>query len=163
ADYYPYYALAADLDVPVAMQAGASGGMTPSECGRPMGIDRAALYFSDTRFVLSHTGWPWVDEAVALARKLPYVFCGTASYPPGPRRAPRRRPRVAARDVRPQRGTARRARSPLSGGRLLRQWRVDPRVRNRRRLRVPAVRRVRRRAALPLQPPARRRDDREPG
>ena len=82
ADYYPYYALAGDLDVPVAMQAGASGGMTPSECGRPMGIDRAALYFSDTRFVLSHTGWPWVDEAIALARKFPNVFIGTASYPP---------------------------------------------------------------------------------
>jgi predicted TIM-barrel fold metal-dependent hydrolase len=82
ADYYPYYSLAADLDVPVAMQAGASGGMTPSECGRPIGIDRAALYFSDTRFVLSHTGWPWVDEAIALARKFPNVFIGTASYPP---------------------------------------------------------------------------------
>src|SRR5439155_24104318 len=82
ADYYPYYALAADLDVPVAMQAGASGGMTPSECGRPMGIDRAALYFTDTRFVLSHTGWPWVDEAIALARKFPNGFIGTAPYPP---------------------------------------------------------------------------------
>jgi predicted TIM-barrel fold metal-dependent hydrolase len=82
ADYYPYYALAADLDVPVAMQAGASGGMTPSECGRPIGIDRPALYFPDTRFVLSHTGWPWVDEAIALARKFPNVFVGTASYPP---------------------------------------------------------------------------------
>ena len=82
ADYYPYYTLAADLDVPVAMQVGASGGMTPSECGRPIGIDRPALYFPDTRFVLSHTGWPWVDEAIALARKFSNVFIGTASYPP---------------------------------------------------------------------------------
>jgi predicted TIM-barrel fold metal-dependent hydrolase len=82
ADYYPYYTLAADLEVPVAMQAGASGGMTPSECGRPIGIDRPALYFPDTRFVLSHTGWPWVDEAIAMARKFPNVFIGTASYPP---------------------------------------------------------------------------------
>jgi len=82
ADFYPYYALAADVDVPVAMQAGTSGGMTPSGCGRPIGIDRPALYFSDTRFVLSHTGWPWVDEAIAMARKFPNVFIGTASYPP---------------------------------------------------------------------------------
>jgi hypothetical protein len=81
-DYYPYYALASDLDVPVAMQAGVSGGMTPSECGRPIGIDRAALYFPETRFVLSHTGWPWVDEAIAMAHKFPNVFIGTASYPP---------------------------------------------------------------------------------
>ena len=82
ADYYPYYALASELDVPVAMQAGASGGMTPSECGRPIGVDRPALYFPDTRFVLSHTGWPWVDEAIAMARKFPNVFLGTGSYPP---------------------------------------------------------------------------------
>jgi predicted TIM-barrel fold metal-dependent hydrolase len=82
ADYYPYYALASELDVPIAMQAGASGGMTPSESGRPIGIDRPALYFPDTRFVLSHTGWPWVDEAIAMARKFPNVFVGTGSYPP---------------------------------------------------------------------------------
>ena len=42
-DYYPYYALAADLEVPVVMQAGVAGGHEPSECGRPAGIDRPAL------------------------------------------------------------------------------------------------------------------------
>jgi predicted TIM-barrel fold metal-dependent hydrolase len=64
------------------MQAGMSGGTTASECGRPIGIDRPALYFTDTRFVLSHTGYPWVDEAIAMARKSANVFLGTASYPP---------------------------------------------------------------------------------
>lgn len=82
ADYYPYYALGSELDVAIVMQAGASGGLTPSECGRPIGIDRPALYFPETRFVLSHTGWPWVDEAIAMARKFPNVFVGTGSYPP---------------------------------------------------------------------------------
>jgi len=82
ADYYPYYALCAELDVPFGMQAGTSGGLYPSECGRPIGIDWPALYFPETRFVLSHTGWPWVDEAIAMALKFPNVFLGTASYPP---------------------------------------------------------------------------------
>ena len=82
ADYYPYYAVCSDLDVPVAMQAGTSGGLMASECGRPITLDRAALYFRDTRFVLSHTGWPWVEEAVALALKFPNVFIGTGSWPP---------------------------------------------------------------------------------
>jgi predicted TIM-barrel fold metal-dependent hydrolase len=82
ADYYPYYALCAELDVPVAMQAGTSGGLMPSECGHPITIDRPALYFPETRFVLSHTGWPWVDEAVAMALKFPNVYLGTAAYPP---------------------------------------------------------------------------------
>lgn len=82
ADLYPFYALAADVDAPVTMQAGTSGGLMPSECGRPIGVDRPALYFRRVRFVLSHTGWPWVDEAIAMALKFPNVFLGTAAYPP---------------------------------------------------------------------------------
>jgi predicted TIM-barrel fold metal-dependent hydrolase len=82
AAYYPFYAAAAAHDVPVVMQAGISGGMLPSECGRPIHIDRAALFFRDTRFVLSHTGYPWIEEAIAMARKFPNVFIGTGSYPP---------------------------------------------------------------------------------
>jgi uncharacterized protein len=82
ADYYPYYALAAELDVPVVMQAGTSGGRMPSECGRPIGIDRPAIYFPEVRFVLSHTGWPWVEEALAMAIKFSNVYLGTATYPP---------------------------------------------------------------------------------
>jgi uncharacterized protein len=82
ADLYPFYALASERRVPVVMQAGTSGGLAPSECGHPIGIDRPALYFPDTTFVLSHTGWPWVSEAIAMALKHPNVYLGTAAYPP---------------------------------------------------------------------------------
>jgi predicted TIM-barrel fold metal-dependent hydrolase len=81
-DYYPHYALAAEFGVPVAMQAGTSGGLMPSECGAPIGIDRPAIYFRDVNFVLSHLGWPWVDETLAMALKFPNVYVGTAAYPP---------------------------------------------------------------------------------
>ncbi len=81
-DYYPYYALAAEHGLPVVMQAGASGGREPSACGRPIGIDRPAIYFESVDFVLSHTGWPWVDEALAMAGKHANVFLGTAAFPP---------------------------------------------------------------------------------
>lgn len=80
-DYYPYYALAADHDVPIIMQAGTSGGIMPSECGKPIGIDRPAIYFPRVRFVLSHLGWPWTDEAIAMAMKFPNVYIGTAAWP----------------------------------------------------------------------------------
>ncbi|MGH0030813.1 MAG: amidohydrolase family protein [Myxococcota bacterium] len=80
-ELYPFYALAAERDVPVVMQAGASGGRLPSECGRPIGIDRPALYFGAVRFVLSHTGWPWTDEALAMVQKHANVFLGTAAFP----------------------------------------------------------------------------------
>jgi len=81
-DYYPYYMLAAEHDVPVVMQAGASGGPMPSACGQPIGIDRPAIYFDRVRFVLSHTGWPWTEEAIAMTQKHPNVFLGTAAWPP---------------------------------------------------------------------------------
>jgi len=81
ADHYPFYALASAFEVPVIMQAGTSGGLQPSECGRPLGIDRPAIYFPDVNFVLSHLGWPWSDEAVAMALKFPNVFLGSAVYP----------------------------------------------------------------------------------
>lgn len=82
ADYYPYYAIAAEYGVPVVMQAGTSGGLMPSECGHPIGIDRPAIYFRDVNFVLSHLGWPWTEEAIAMALKFPNVYLGTAAYPP---------------------------------------------------------------------------------
>jgi len=78
ADYYPFYALGAT----VVMQAGTSGGLLPSEVGQPIGIDRPAIYFPGTTFVLSHLGWPWTEEAIAMALKFPNVYLGTASYPP---------------------------------------------------------------------------------
>jgi predicted TIM-barrel fold metal-dependent hydrolase len=81
-DLYPFYALAAEHDVPVVMQAGASGGPLPSACGQPVGIDRPAIYFGAVRFVLSHTGWPWTGEAIAMAYKHTNVYLGTAAWPP---------------------------------------------------------------------------------
>jgi uncharacterized protein len=81
-DYYPYYDLADRLGVTVVMQAGMSGGRMPSECGRPMGIDRPAIYFPEVPFLLSHTGWPWVEEAVSCAQKFSNVYLGTGSWPP---------------------------------------------------------------------------------
>lgn len=82
ADYYPFYAACADAGLPVQMQVGTSGGLMASECARPITVDRAALYFRDTNFVLSHLGVPWVDEAVALALKFPNVYLGTGALPP---------------------------------------------------------------------------------
>ena len=82
-DHYPYYGLCDRFGVPMMMQAGSSGGRLPSEAGKPIGIDRPALYFPDVSFVLSHTGWPWVEEAIAMALKFSNVYLGTGSYPPG--------------------------------------------------------------------------------
>jgi predicted TIM-barrel fold metal-dependent hydrolase len=81
-DYYPYYAKCEELGVPVVMQVGHSASRAPSENGRPFSADRPAIYFEGLTFVLSHTGWPWIDEAIAMAWKHPNVYIGTATHQP---------------------------------------------------------------------------------
>ncbi|MCA9504516.1 MAG: amidohydrolase family protein [Myxococcota bacterium] len=81
-EYYAYYALAHETGLPFVMQAGTSGGRFPSACGQPIGIDRPAIFFPEVDFLLSHTGWPWVEEAIAMALKFSNVHLGTASLPP---------------------------------------------------------------------------------
>lgn len=81
-DYYPFYAKCVELDVPVVMQVGHSAEAMPSEMGRPIHIDKFALYFPELRIVGTHTGWPWVEELIALAWKHPNVYIGTTAYAP---------------------------------------------------------------------------------
>jgi len=81
-DYYPYYAKCEELGVPVVMQVGHSASRAPSENGRPFTADLPAIYFKSLTLLLSHTGWPWVDEAIAMAWKHPNVYLGTATHQP---------------------------------------------------------------------------------
>ena len=79
---YPLYALCEGLDVPVSMQVGHVLEAMPSEHGRPIQLDRIACDFPDLTLVGTHTGWPWVEEAVAVARKWPNVFLSTSAWFP---------------------------------------------------------------------------------
>jgi predicted TIM-barrel fold metal-dependent hydrolase len=81
-DYYPFYAKCEELGVPIVLQVGHSAGLAPSESGRPFTADRPAIYFKGLTFLLSHTGWPWVDEAIAMAWKHPNVYVCTATHQP---------------------------------------------------------------------------------
>lgn len=81
-DFTPYYQLCADHDVPFVMQAGASGGNFPHECGHPSGIAEPATAFPTVKFVLSHTGAPWTAETIEMVRRFPNVYLGTATWPP---------------------------------------------------------------------------------
>ena len=79
---YPLYALCESLGVPVSMQVGHVLEAMPSEHGRPMQLDRIACDFPDLVLVGTHTGWPWVEEAVAVARKWPNVYLSTSAWLP---------------------------------------------------------------------------------
>jgi uncharacterized protein len=81
-DLYPFYAKCVELDVPVVMQTGHSAEHMPSEMGRPIHLDDVALYFPELRIVASHTGWPWVQELIALAWKHPNLYIGAGAHAP---------------------------------------------------------------------------------
>jgi len=80
--FYPFYAKCAELGVPVVMQVGHSAERMPSAMGRPILIDDIALDFPELSIVGTHTGWPWVEELVALAWKHPNVYIGTSAHHP---------------------------------------------------------------------------------
>ena len=80
--YFPYYAKCNELGVPVVISMGHTLDKLPIEAGRPIHLDKIALYFPDLKIVCTHTGWPWVEEAIAVASKHPNVYIGTSAYAP---------------------------------------------------------------------------------
>ncbi|TAK32232.1 MAG: amidohydrolase [Chloroflexota bacterium] len=82
ARYYPLYAKCQELDIPVSMQVGHSMELMPSGTGRPILLDDIALAFPDLIIVGAHTGWPWVEEMIALAWKFQNVYVGIDAHLP---------------------------------------------------------------------------------
>lgn len=80
--YFPYYAKCVELSIPAVFSMGHTLDYMPIENGRPFKLDRIALYFPELTVVCTHTGWPWVEEAIALASKHPNVYLGTSAYAP---------------------------------------------------------------------------------
>lgn len=79
---YPLYAKSEELGIPVSMQVGHVLEAMPSEHGRPMQLDRIACDFPDLTLVGTHTGYPWVDEMIAVATKWPNVYINVSAWLP---------------------------------------------------------------------------------
>jgi len=80
--YYPFYAKACELCVAVMMQVGHSAEHMPNEMGRPIYLDDVALDFPELPLIGAHTGWPWVEEMIALAWKHENVYIGIDAHMP---------------------------------------------------------------------------------
>ncbi len=79
--YYPLYAACVELGVPFCTQVGHTGPLRPSETGRPIPyIDQVAIDFPELVIVGGHTGYPWTEEMIALARKHENVYIDTSAY-----------------------------------------------------------------------------------
>ena len=79
---YPLYAKCEELEVPVSMQVGHVLEAMPSEHGRPMQLDRIACDFPNLVIIGTHTGYPWVDEMIAVTNKWPNVYMNISAWLP---------------------------------------------------------------------------------
>ncbi len=79
---YPLYAKCVELDVPVQMQVGHVLEAMPSDCGRPIYLDRIACDFPELKMVGAHTGWPWVEELISICYKWENVWFGVDAWGP---------------------------------------------------------------------------------
>ncbi|WP_310622350.1 amidohydrolase family protein [Flexibacterium corallicola] len=78
--FYPIYTACAELGVPFCTQIGHTGPLMPSEVGRPIYLDQVALDFPELTIVGGHIGYPWTEEAVAVATKHTNVYIDTSAY-----------------------------------------------------------------------------------
>lgn len=78
--FYPVYVACAELGVPFCTQIGHTGPLMPSEVGRPIYLDQVALDFPELKIVAGHIGYPWTEEAIAVATKHKNVYIDTSAY-----------------------------------------------------------------------------------
>ncbi|MCU4179637.1 amidohydrolase family protein [Bosea sp. BH3] len=81
--YYPLYAKAAELDVPVRIYTAMNyANDRPYDLGHPRYLDDVAVDFPELRIVAGLAGWPWVNDMVGLLRRHPNLYVDTAAHHP---------------------------------------------------------------------------------
>lgn len=78
--FYPVFTACCQMGVPYCTQIGHTGPLMPSEVGRPIYLDQVALDFPELVIVGGHIGYPWTEEAIAVATKHENVFIDTSAY-----------------------------------------------------------------------------------
>ncbi len=78
--FYPVYVACCELGVPFCTQIGHTGPLMSSEVGRPIYLDQVAIDFPELTIVGGHIGYPWTDEAIAVATKHENVYIDTSAY-----------------------------------------------------------------------------------
>ena len=78
--FYPVFTACCELNVPFCTQIGHTGPLMSSEVGRPIYLDRVALDFPELAIVGGHIGYPWTEEAIAVATKHENVYIDTSAY-----------------------------------------------------------------------------------
>lgn len=78
---YPVYAKCVELDVPVVVTCGPLPFSGPRLAhGDVRAVDDVACDFPELTIVIDHSGWPWVQETIAIAFRHQNVFIDTSLY-----------------------------------------------------------------------------------
>ena len=81
--FFPLYATAAELNVPVSIYTSMNYRTDlPMDIAHPIHIDRVAMQFPMLKIVASCGGWPWVPDMVGVARRHRNVYISTRSHRP---------------------------------------------------------------------------------
>jgi len=81
--YYPAYAKAVELGIPVRMYSTMNYGTDrPYDLGHPRHLDQVCVDFPELTVIAGLGGWPWVPDMVALARRYPNLYIDTAAHRP---------------------------------------------------------------------------------
>ncbi|HLJ60040.1 MAG TPA: amidohydrolase family protein [bacterium] len=73
--YYPLYAKAVELNVPVVLHTSSHFDPTVSfETGNPTYLDEVCVFFPELKVIASHAGWPWILQMIAVAWRHPNVY-----------------------------------------------------------------------------------------
>jgi predicted TIM-barrel fold metal-dependent hydrolase len=80
--YYPLYAKAVELRLPVTVTTGIPGPPLPGRCQDPMHLDDVCLYFPELNLVMANGADPWWAVAIRLMLKYPKLFLMTSACAP---------------------------------------------------------------------------------
>ena len=81
--FYPIYEAAQAMNIPVLHHTGTHYhfGRKIKYC-RPVYIDDVAVDFPSLSLIIAHFGWPWTEEAIAVAMRNPMVYINVAGWSP---------------------------------------------------------------------------------
>ncbi|MBY8989771.1 MAG: amidohydrolase [Candidatus Lokiarchaeota archaeon] len=80
--FYPFYERVEDLGVTILCHTGLGPTKTYLKYNRPMYVDTVAVDFPNINIIMAHMGDPWVNEAIAVARKNPNVYLDISGLEP---------------------------------------------------------------------------------
>ncbi|MFV0645506.1 MAG: amidohydrolase family protein, partial [Sphingomonadaceae bacterium] len=79
---FPLYTVAAELGLPVCLNAGIPGPRIPMETQKVEHLDEVCWFFPDLKVVMRHGAEPWEALAVKLMLKWPNLYYSTSAFAP---------------------------------------------------------------------------------